>query len=228
MTTAAHNPHLAHHFDDMEQQYLSANLGMWAFLVTEIMFFGGMFAVYSVYRFMHPVAFAEGSAHLDVLIGTINTAVLLTSSLTVALSVHAAQTGRRRQLVLLLAATIVLGLVFLGIKFYEYQHKWHEHLVPGPHFHLPDEHFKLREYADRIDPRRVQAFFGLYFTMTGFHALHMVIGLGLFLYLLLKARRGAYSAAYSTPVEMCGLYWHFVDIVWVYLYPLLYLIAPPG
>jgi cytochrome c oxidase subunit 3 len=206
--------HLAHHFDDALQQREAASLGMWVFLVTEVMFFGGVFLLYVVYRTHFPEAFALASHHLDVTLGTINTMVLITSSLTMALAVWAAAVDHRRMLPLALGATMVLGATFLGIKAYEYGHKFHEHLVPGLDFRFEGP------YAPQA-----QLFFCLYFVLTGVHALHMVIGLGLLTYLLLRARRGAFSSAWSTPVELVGLYWHFVDIVWIFLFPLLYLIG---
>lgn len=211
--------HVAHHFDDMEQQHLAATVGMWAFLATEIMFFGGMFAGYMIYRMRYPAGFEEGSLHLDLVLGTINTFILLTSSLTVALSVHAAHTNRQKRLVRLLVATIVLGLAFLGIKAYEYSHKFHEGLVPGPGFELQ------HPYNPAVNPMHAEMFFSLYFAMTGFHALHMVIGIGVFAAITAKAARRRFSAEYYTPVEISGIYWHFVDLIWVYLYPLLYLIG---
>ena len=218
MAAHAHSPHLEHHFDSLEQQYTAANLGMWLFLATEVMFFGGMFAGYTVYRWMYTDAWIEGSNHLDIMLGTINTCVLLTSSLTVALSVYESQMGRRKQLLWMLVATMVLGAVFLGIKFYEYYHKWEEHLIPGPTFEL------LHPFDETVEPRLVRIFYSFYFAMTGFHALHMIIGFGLYTWVFLRARRGDFSPEYHTPVEIVGLYWHFVDIVWVFLFPLLYLV----
>jgi cytochrome c oxidase subunit 3 len=209
-----HATALAHQFDDLTQQYEASNLGMWLFLLTEIMFFGGLFAGYTVYRTFYPAAFVEGSHHLDVLLGGINTAVLLGSSLTMALAVHAAQTGRRWPLVGLLLLTMLLGLVFLGIKSIEYGHKFAEHLVPGPQFAYAGPH-----------AGQVQLFFGFYFGMTGMHALHMVIGIGLLAILTFLSWRGHFSPVYYTPVELLGLYWHFVDIVWIFLFPLLYLLG---
>jgi cytochrome c oxidase subunit 3 len=205
---------LAHQFDDVEQQRDAATLGMWVFLVTEVMFFGGMFTAYVVYRSLFPAAFGHASNHLDVRLGTTNTAVLITSSLTMALAVYAAEIGRRRALLWSLAITMVLGLTFLCIKFYEYAHKFHEGLVPGPAF----------TYAGP-DAKQAELFFSVYFVMTGVHALHMVIGVGLLTWLVLGARRGRFGPTYNTPVELCGLYWHFVDIVWIFLFPLLYLIG---
>jgi cytochrome c oxidase subunit 3 len=206
--------HLAHHFDDLEQQHDAATLGMWVFLVTEVMFFGGVFLAYIVYRGEFPAAFAQASNRLDLRLGTANTVVLITSSLTMALAVWGGSRGDRRTLLLALAATMALGAAFLGVKGYEYAHKFHEHLVPGLGFRYPG-----------AEGPQVQLFFSLYFVLTGVHALHMVIGLGLLTVLVLRARRGAFDAGWSTPVELVGLYWHFVDIVWIFLFPLLYLIG---
>jgi cytochrome c oxidase subunit 3 len=218
---------LAHHFDDAEQQFTAARLGMWAFLATEVLFFGGLFAGYTVYRFWYPDAFEYGSHHLDVWLGTINTAVLLTSSLTMALAVRAAQINDSPGIVRSLVWTIVLGSVFLGIKGYEYYHKFQEHLVPGPSFSLIDSHGASRAASasdEQVHPGHVELFFSFYFAMTGLHAVHMVIGLGILAGLMFAARRATFSSDYYTPIEMSGLYWHFVDIVWVFLFPLLYLI----
>lgn len=187
---------------------------MWVFLLTEIMFFGGMFLGYTVYRLLYPEAFAEGSHHLDVVLGGINTAVLIGSSLTMALAVHAAQVGERRQLIRFLAGTLGLGLVFLGIKAIEYAHKFEAHLVPGSRFVYEGPHAP-----------QVQLFLSFYFGMTGMHALHMLIGIGLLSVLIRLAWRGRFSPDYYTPVEMIGLYWHFVDVVWIFLFPLLYLLG---
>jgi cytochrome c oxidase subunit III len=203
-----------HQFDDVEQQYEAASLGMWAFLLTEIMFFGGLFTGYAVYRAAYPAGFAEGSHHLDIVLGGINTAVLICSSLTMALAVHSAQLGERRTLTHFLLLTMLLGLVFLGIKGVEYAHKFGEHLVPGSGF-----------VAEGPYAPQVQLFFGFYFSMTGMHALHMVIGIGILAVLAWQAGRGYFSPAYFTPVELTGLYWHFVDIVWIFLFPLLYLLG---
>lgn len=206
---------VAHHFDDAEQQHTAAALGMWLFLVTEIMLFGGMFTAYVVYRSRFPAAFGHASSHLDVMLGSINTAVLICSSLTMALAVHAAQLGATaRRIVGWLLATIGLGAAFLGIKMYEYAHKIHDGLAPGPAF----------TYAGP-DANQAELFFSVYFAMTGTHAFHMIIGIGVLTWLIVKARRGCFSAGYYTPVELGGLYWHFVDIAWIFLFPLLYLIG---
>ena len=204
----------AHHFDDVEQQHEASWLGMWVFLATEVMFFGGMFAGYFVYRHWYPQAFAAASNHLDVLLGCINTAVLICSSFTMALAVHSAETNKRKALVLFLVSTIVLGTVFLGIKFSEYHSKFVEHLVPGNAFAFPGPF-----------EGQAEIFFSFYFAMTGMHAVHMIIGIGLLTVLAWRAKRGRFSAAYHTPVELAGLYWHFVDIVWIFLFPLLYLLG---
>jgi len=203
-----------HHFDSADQQKDAATLGMWVFLITEILFFGGLFMAYVVYRSGYPGAWVEASRSLDLRLGAINTAVLICSSLTMALGVQAAQLGRRKALVGWLVATILLGGAFLGIKSVEYAHKFAEHHVPGPSF-----------VFHGAEARPAQLFFSLYFAMTGMHALHMVIGLGLLLNLARQSRAGRFTPAYYTPVEMAGLYWHFVDIVWIFLFPLLYLVG---
>jgi cytochrome c oxidase subunit 3 len=207
-------PALAHQFDDLAQQTEASMLGMWVFLVTEVLFFGGLFLVYFVYRILYPGAFAAASRELDLLLGAVNTAVLITSSLTMALAVHAAQLGRRRALLAFLILTMLLGGVFLGIKSLEYYHKVVEHHVPGPAFQFEKEH-----------AAHAQIFFSLYFAMTGLHALHMIIGIGIMLVMFCLAWRGSVSAEYYAPIEISGLYWHFVDIVWIFLFPLLYLIG---
>jgi cytochrome c oxidase subunit 3 len=210
---AGHEPALKHHFDDLAQQHEASSLGMWLFLATEVLFFGGLFAAYMLYRMWYPETFAEASRTLDVTLGTVNTAVLIGSSLTMAMAVHSAQMGNRRSLMLFLVATMVLGSIFLGIKGVEYAHKFHEHHVPGLTFHF-----------EGPAPERAQLFFSLYFAMTGLHAFHMVIGLGIMTVLLWMAYRRRFSAVWNTPVEISGLYWHFVDIIWIFLFPLLYLV----
>jgi cytochrome c oxidase subunit 3 len=216
------NPALRHHFVTEEQQRDASSLGMWVFLGTEIMFFGGMFCAYLVYRLAYYNEFAAASSTLNLPVGALNTAVLICSSLTVALSVHAAQLGRQKAVVLLLALTLLFGLAFLGVKGYEWNDKFKEHHIPGPSFHFDDP---VPGHPDlKPDPQRAQLFFSLYFAMTGMHALHMIIGVGIFTWLIWKASKGRFTPAYHTPIEIGGLYWHFVDIVWIYLFPLLYLI----
>jgi cytochrome c oxidase subunit 3 len=212
-----HHPALAHHFDTLGQQEEASTLGMWVFLSTEVLFFGGLFATYSIYRSWYPQAFAAASHDLDIMLGGINTVVLITSSLTMALAVHAAQTGERRRLLLMLVVTTVLGAVFLGIKGVEYYHKFEAHHLPGPGFEFEAEYF-----------RQAQIFFSLYFLMTGMHALHMIIGLGIMGWMMWWSWNQTVTPEYSSPIEIAGLYWHFVDIVWIFLFPLLYLIGRHG
>jgi cytochrome c oxidase subunit 3 len=207
-------PELRHHFVDLEAQKEASTLGMWVFLVTEVLFFGGLFTAYVVYRSTYRRAFEGASNLLDIKLGAFNTAVLILSSLTMALAVWASSQGKKKLLILFLVLTILLGAVFLGVKVVEYQQKFVHHEVPGPHFVVPHGL-----------PPQSEMFFSLYFCMTGLHALHMIIGIGLLTWLIAKARRGAFTPRYNTPVDMVGLYWHFVDIVWIFLFPLLYLLG---
>jgi cytochrome c oxidase subunit III len=221
--TAAHDDsveatHLRHHFATPEQQFDSAMLGMWTFLITEVLFFGGMFTAYAIYRTVYHDAFASTSHYMDVILGGTNTAVLICSSLSMAMAVRSAQLSRYRALVISLVLTMLFGTAFLVIKAFEYHHKWEEGLVPGLHFDVTRYH--IPQYA-----HQAQILFFLYFAMTGMHALHMVVGLGLLSYLLIQSIRKVFHSAYYTPVEMIGLYWHFVDVVWIFLFPLLYLIG---
>lgn len=251
-----HHSGLAHQFDNMEQQRDATTIAMWVFLVTEIMFFGGMFFAYTLYRATDVTgAFRAASAGLDITLGVTNTAILIGSSLTMAMGVFFAQTGNRRMLMLALVATIILGSAFLGIKAVEYKHKFDHGTFPGANFQFHEEGLpqaaahgtgSSREAAGTtqasgdgesgakahgssdhaaVDPGRVQMFYVLYFALTGIHALHMIIGIGIMLFLLYYAYKGAYSPEYYAPVELSGLYWHFVDIVWIFLFPLLYLIG---
>jgi len=217
-----HGPELRHHFSTAAQQRDAASLGMWLFLATEIMFFGGMFCAYLIYRMNYFNEFVAGSRSLDIWLGTVNTIVLICSSLTVALSVRAAQMGKRKLVVILLILTIIFGLAFLGVKGIEWYDKYKEHHIPGASFDASD---LIRDYPQiHIDPAHEQIYFSLYFAMTGLHALHMIIGVGIFTFLTYHAWKGLYTPEYNTPIEIGGLYWHFVDIVWIYLFPLLYLI----
>jgi cytochrome c oxidase subunit III len=235
---AAHHPALQHHFETMEQQKEAGTLGMWVFLLTEILFFGGLFMAYTLYRIWYFDAFAAASTSLGLGLGGFNTAVLIGSSLTMAFAVRSAQTNKKSAVVWWLFATIVLGSVFLGVKVIEYKEKFDHHHVPGAHFVWAEEGHESPgvEAAEAaaaarhvgMSPgelqRTTQIFFSLYFTMTGLHALHMIIGIVIILVIMWMAHRGKFDSQYYTPVEMTGLYWHFVDIVWIYLFPLLYLV----
>jgi cytochrome c oxidase subunit III len=214
---SSHNPELSHQFEDMAQQKEAATLGMWAFLITEVLFFGGLFTAYIVFRTAFPAAFAHGSHELDVMLGAVNTAVLLTSSLTMAFAVHAAQEGKREKTLRFLIVTGILGLAFLGIKAVEYSHKFEHNLFPGSSF-----------VFNGPDPEHAQLYFVLYFLMTGVHAAHMIVGILLLAVIAWMTAKGRFTATYHSPVENFGLYWHFVDIVWIFLYPLLYLIDVTG
>lgn len=283
-----HPPGLQHQFEDMKQQEESVSIGMWMFLVQEIMFFGGLFTVYLVFRSRFPMAFAAGSNHLDAFWGGLNTLVLIVSSLTMALTVYYAQKSNRNMQVIMIILTMFFGAVFLGVKAIEYTDKYNHGLIPvtgwnkkvkGDHkaehkgaekpcwdvSHGGEEHKYVNprgefqwtdcsfaklgddhqpvgflteyeksgyysDYANRVIDAdmfrdKVRSFYWIYFVMTGLHALHMIVGLGLMAWLLWKAWKGTYSAEYYSPVEMSGLYWHFVDIVWIFLFPLLYLLG---
>ncbi len=206
---------LAHQFEDLEQQHEAASLGMWIFLATEVMFFGGLFAGYTLYRNLFPAGFAAGSHMLNVTVGAINTGVLICSSLTMALAVRAAQTGKRSALLAFLMLTIALGLAFVIIKLtLEWRHDYLEGLAPGLNFTFAGPNAKSLEL-----------FFIFYFLMTGVHALHMVVGIGVLGVLLLQAGKGRFGPERYNAVETAGLYWHFIDIIWIFLFPLLYLIG---
>jgi cytochrome c oxidase subunit 3 len=236
-TTHEHAAHsaLQHHFENMEQQREAGTLGMWVFLVTEIMFFGGMFLAYTLYRYQYPEAFAAASNHLDIKLGATNTVVLIVSSFTMAMAVFSTQVGNRRNSIICLVLTMVLGLTFLGIKAVEYHDKYVDNLIPGqlipghpfnPEVARPGENDPHKLHLlPGATVRNVQMFYWIYFAMTGMHALHMIIGVGILTVILILAVRGRFSPEYHSPVEITGLYWHFVDIVWIFLFPLLYLLG---
>jgi cytochrome c oxidase subunit 3 len=236
-TTHEHAAHsaLQHHFENMEQQREAGTLGMWVFLVTEIMFFGGMFLAYTLYRYKYPGAFAAASNHLDIKLGAVNTAVLIVSSFTMAMAVFSTQVGKRRSSIIYLILTMILGLTFLGIKAVEYKAKYDDSLIPGqlvpgrpfnPEIakHGETDSHKLH-LAPGVSKNQVEMFYWIYFAMTGMHAVHMIIGVGILTVILIMAWRGKFSPEYHAPVEITGLYWHFVDIVWIFLFPLLYLLG---
>jgi cytochrome c oxidase subunit III len=257
-TTTEHHPALVHQFDDMEQQKEASTFGMWVFLLTEIMMFGGLFASYLIYRLKYYPSFVAASTSINVSWGFANTLVLLGSSFTMAMAVWAAQKGIRKQQMLWLVLTMILGTAFLGVKAVEYKDKYEECHIPGniigkgfnawggcdakdPKLgniaHEIQQHAReaqAKGYNDVVVPpaaaaketaQQAEIFFSFYFAMTGLHAFHMIIGLGLLTWLLLRASRGQFGPAYFTPMELGGLYWHFVDIVWIFLFPLLYLIS---
>jgi cytochrome c oxidase subunit 3 len=210
-----HHPFLQHHFEDLGQQHEASTLGMWMFLTTEILFFGGVLCAYWVYRIMYPEAWALGAAQQNTLFGGINTIVLIISSLTMALAVRAAQLGSRSGQLIFLFLTLIFGSIFLCVKGYEYHEHFMEGLLPGAHWHW--------NHDPALAPK-VQLFMVFYWGMTGLHALHMIIGAGLLLYIMWRAWRDDFGPEYYGPVEVMGLYWHFVDIVWIFLFPFLYLI----
>jgi cytochrome c oxidase subunit III len=230
LDTASPHPHVAHHFENLEQQREAGTLGMWVFLGSEVLFFGAIFTAYAVMRSRWPTAFAAGSSQLNPELGAINTAVLLTSSLTMALAVWAAQTGNRRFLQMFLALTLLFGSTFLGIKAYEWFSEYKEHLVPGPAFGKDEQgNYVLKNHAtgEKIPPevaKSMEMFFVFYFSITGLHALHMIIGLAVLGIQLVLALRGPFGVVDYQPIELAGLYWHFVDVVWIFVFPLLYLL----
>ena len=230
-----HPPYQQHHFESMQQQNQSTLLGMWLFLVQEIMFFGGLFGAYTFYRASYPEAYIAGSDTLSVFWGTLNTVILIGSSLTMVFSVAAARKGNKKGIMMWLIATMALGGAFLGVKSIEYKGKWDHQLVPGKYFNYAeyashkahdaqaeagaDEHHEIPAV-----PKGIQIYFSLYFVMTGMHALHMIIGVGIGIWILILAYKDTFSPGYYPHVDYFGLYWHFVDIVWIFLFPLLYLI----
>lgn len=203
-----------HHFDSAEQAYGSAKLGMWLFLVTEILLFGGLFVAYIVFKHIYPELFHEASKLLSRPMGTLNTAVLIFSSFTMAMAVNYSKLGQQKKTGIYLLITLVCGLIFLVVKFFEYQHKFHVGTLPGFFYH-----------STELTHPQAPLFFGLYFTMTGLHGLHVIVGMSLIFWCWLKNRKNQFSAHYFTPVENVGIYWHLVDLIWIYLFPLLYLIG---
>lgn len=211
--THEHPSHVQHHFVDSDQQFDAAKMGMWVFLVTEILFFGGLFAAYIIYRAWYPDLFIQASDQLNTLWGAVNTVVLIGSSLTVAMAIRSAQLNQKKGLIINLAITIALAFVFMMIKYFEYTHKFHLGIFPGEFYTF-----------EGIEHVKANIFFSIYYMMTGLHGVHVLVGIGLMIWLVVKANRGVFSSEYYTPVEMVGLYWHLVDIIWIFLFPLLYLI----
>jgi cytochrome c oxidase subunit 3 len=220
---AGDEPVLSHQFDDVDQQSEASALGMWLFLATEVMFFGGLLAAFAVYRTTSPLAVALASRHLNVPLGCLNTVVLLGSSLTMALAVRASRLRAHQPLLLWLGLTMALGMAFLGIKAVEYTEEYHEKLIPGWNFQVP-EHDRSDVEQKALNPRKMELFFVLYFFMTGLHGIHLIIGIALVGLMAYLSWRRWFSGGGATQIEVTGLYWHFIDIIWVFLYPLLYLI----
>lgn len=210
----ADQPFLQHHFVEPQQQADAAKIGMWLFLVTEVLLFGGLFVGYGIMRMVHADAFHQAHHHLDRMLGAVNTVVLLVSSFTMAMAVHSARSGRRRPLMVYLALTLGFAAVFLCVKYFEYSHKFHEGLLPG----------RFYSHGGGAQPGQAM-FFGFYFAMTGLHGLHVLAGMIVIAWLIRRAIRGDFSSRYYSPVELGGLYWHLVDLVWIYLFPLLYLVS---
>lgn len=249
----AHDHHgsrfIQHHYDDAQHQFDSGKLGIWLFLVTEILFFSGLFVAYILYRSQHPEIFDYAHSYLDTKMGAINTAVLIGSSLTAAWAVRAAQKNQKKLLMFCLAATAGAAFIFLGIKYFEYSHKVHIGTLFGCHF-MPTEDpdgkplkavapnaecakkgIKVPEqteppggFTGRVPPPNTSMFFSIYFGMTGLHGIHVLLGAGIFIWLLLRAKRGDFTPDYYGPVDYAALYWHLVDLIWIYLFPMLYLI----
>ena len=208
-----HDPNLQHHFATKEQQFDTTKIGMWLFLATEILMFGGLFAGFAYMQSRFPEAFFEGHKHLQVPLGALNTIVLLISSFTMVMAVHKAATNKQKQLIAYLSITIVCACMFLVVKYFEYSHKFHDGLLPG------------RFFSNTEDPTGHQfIFFSFYFMMTGLHGIHILIGIIVLGWLLRRSIRGDFTSSYYTPVDLVGLYWHLVDVIWIYLFPLLYLI----
>ena len=211
---AEHNPNLAHHFETIEKQDHAVRLGMWLFLGTEVLLFAGLFLGYTVYRYFYHDTFHAASRTLDLTLGTLNTIVLITSSFTVAIGFHAIKQGKNKLCAAMLAITIAFALTFLVVKGFEYSHKFHEGALPGEHFAFA----ALAKYP------AANMFYTVYFLTTGLHAFHVIVGMSILAWLMVRVLKGRYHAKYYVPVELGGLYWHLVDLVWIFLFPLLYLI----
>ena len=209
-----HPSHLAHHFSEIDQQKDSAKMGMWLFLLTEVLLFGGLFCAYAIYRAWHPDMFYNAHKFLDINLGTLNTFVLITSSATMVFAIRSMQLGDRKKAIVNLSLTLALAAVFLIVKYFEYSHKFHLGQLPGSYYTFTG-----------IEGSNPHIFFGIYFAMTGLHGVHVIVGMGAILYVLIKTIRNQYSPEYYTPMEMTGLYWHLVDMIWIFLFPLLYLIG---
>lgn len=216
--SANHPAHVQHHFVDSDQQFESSKLGMWVFLVNEILFFGGLFCAYIIFRAWYPELFTQAALELNKLWGGVNTVVLIGSSLTVAMAIRSAQRNEIKGLRINLLITIALACVFMVIKYFEYEHKLHLGIAPGSFWN------PTPEIAAVLDHPKANIFFSIYYMMTGIHGLHVLVGIGLMIWLYIRAGKGHFGSEYYTPVEITGLYWHLVDLIWIFLFPLLYLI----
>lgn len=212
----AHGHHHAHHFANAEEEFEAGKQGMWVFLVTEVLMFGGLFVAYGIFRGLYPEMFTLAHKELNVKMGLINTIVLITSSITMVLAVTATQKGQRDRAILNLVITFMLACVFLVVKYFEYSAKIHHGLLPAGFFH--------NEHMSQLQPKS-PLFFSLYFVMTGLHGVHVLVGMGLIAWLIKRTMAKEFSPYFYTPVELVGFYWHFVDLVWIYLFPLLYLVG---
>ena len=213
-SSTSHPEHLQHHFVNSDQQFDAAKLGMWVFIVTEILFFGGLFVAYIIYRFWYPDLFTEAATHLITIAGAINTLVLIASSVSVAMAIRSAQLDQKRNTIISLGITLAFAFAFLVIKGFSWMHEFQEGIFPG----------KFYAY-EGIAHAQAPIFFSLYFLMTGLHALHVIIGIGLMIWLLKRTLNDDFGSEYYTPIEITGLYWHFVDLIWIFLFPLFYLIS---
>lgn len=211
---AHHDERLQHHFATFEQQFDAAKIGMWLFLATEILLFGGLFVGFALQQGAHPEAFLEAHHHLDKRLGALNTVVLLFSSFTMVMAVHSAATNKQKQLIRYLIITLLCAAIFLVVKFFEYEHKIHEGLLPGMYY---------SHKGDTVPNQFI--FFSFYFMMTGLHGIHVLGGMIAITWVLLRARKGTFNSTYYSPVDLVGLYWHLVDLIWIYLFPLLYLVT---
>jgi cytochrome c oxidase subunit 3 len=206
--------HVGHHYDNAEHEFSSAKQGMWIFMVTEVLMIGALFVGYLLFRLRFPEAFHEAHQHLDVKLGTTNTVILLVSSATMVLGVSAVQRGNNKRGMRMLMATVALGACFLVVKYFEYTHEFKEGIFPGGYYHF-----------EGLKTAHAPLFYSFYFVMTGIHAFHVIVGMSLITWLITKIKRGHISKDYFTPIELVGFYWHFVDLVWIYLFPLLYLLG---
>ena len=210
----AHPSFVQHHFHDAEQQGESAKLGMWLFLLTEILLFGGLFVAYAIFRSWHLDMFFEAHKQLSWVLGGVNTVVLITSSVTMALAIRSMQLADKRATMIFLGSTLALAGVFLVVKYFEYAHKFHLGQLPGEYYTF-----------DGIEGANPHIFFSVYFMMTGLHGFHVIGGMAVITWLMIRTHKGHFSSEYYTPIEMTGLYWHLVDLIWIFLFPLLYLIG---